>query len=213
MKQSPNTWRTVAILLLGATLLVTAWSTSKRDEATAAPAPPVLPNGDTNSDGLRDIADAIFLLQWLFVGGPEPAPIECPGAGSPYGALPASGQTRCYDASGAEIDCGDEERPGQDPLHGGGCSLEARWESAGRGVVLDTCTGLEWQQVSLDAPALQWEEALRYAGELILTTDGRGRRIRERPPTTAESDTTIGDCRASRARGTHRLRSSRSCGR
>ncbi len=35
-------------------------------------------NGDTNGDGARDIGDAIYLLQWLFVGGEEPAEIVCP---------------------------------------------------------------------------------------------------------------------------------------
>ena len=35
-------------------------------------------NGDTNGDGGRDIGDAIYLLQWLFVGGEEPVEIVCP---------------------------------------------------------------------------------------------------------------------------------------
>ena len=35
-------------------------------------------NGDTNGDGARDIGDAIYLLQWLFVGGEEPVEIVCP---------------------------------------------------------------------------------------------------------------------------------------
>ena len=35
-------------------------------------------NGDTNGDGARDIGDAIYLLQWLFTGGEEPAEIVCP---------------------------------------------------------------------------------------------------------------------------------------
>ena len=34
-------------------------------------------NGDTNGDGSRDIGDAIYLLQWLFVGGEEPVAIVC----------------------------------------------------------------------------------------------------------------------------------------
>ena len=29
-------------------------------------------NGDTNGDGTRDISDAVYLLAWLFTGGPEP---------------------------------------------------------------------------------------------------------------------------------------------
>ena len=38
----------------------------------------VTENGDTNGDGGRDIGDAIYLLQWLFVGGEEPVEIVCP---------------------------------------------------------------------------------------------------------------------------------------
>lgn len=37
-------------------------------------------NGDTNGDGKRDLSDAVFLLSWLFAGGPEPVPVgrtEC----------------------------------------------------------------------------------------------------------------------------------------
>ncbi|MBI4602016.1 MAG: lamin tail domain-containing protein [Planctomycetes bacterium] len=31
-------------------------------------------NGDTNGDGARDLSDAVYLLVWLFSGGPEPVP-------------------------------------------------------------------------------------------------------------------------------------------
>jgi hypothetical protein len=37
-------------------------------------------NGDTNGDGKRDLSDAVYLLSWLFTGGPEPVPVgrtEC----------------------------------------------------------------------------------------------------------------------------------------
>lgn len=36
-------------------------------------------NGDTNGDGVRDLSDAVYHLNWLFNGGPEPVAI----AGSP----------------------------------------------------------------------------------------------------------------------------------
>lgn len=57
----------------------------------AQAAPEATENGDTNGDGLRDLSDAIFLLDWLFLGGPEPVAL----AGSPdladrVGALEAS---------------------------------------------------------------------------------------------------------------------------
>ncbi len=46
--------------------------------AIAGAGPVVTENGDTNGDGGRDIGDAIYLLQWLFVGGEEPVEIVCP---------------------------------------------------------------------------------------------------------------------------------------
>jgi len=36
-------------------------------------------NGDVNGDLARDLTDAIYLLSWLFQGGP--APVPCPGGG------------------------------------------------------------------------------------------------------------------------------------
>ena len=46
--------------------------------AIAGGGPVATENGDTNGDGGRDIGDAIYLLQWLFVGGEEPVEIACP---------------------------------------------------------------------------------------------------------------------------------------
>jgi type VI secretion system VgrG family protein len=46
-------------------------------DAQGAPSPSG--NGDVNGDGARDISDGIYLLNWLFTGGPEPVAI----AGSP----------------------------------------------------------------------------------------------------------------------------------
>lgn len=36
-------------------------------------------NGDVNGDGGRDISDAVYMLNWLFVGGPAPVSLNCPG--------------------------------------------------------------------------------------------------------------------------------------
>lgn len=41
--------------------------------ATPAVAQMELVNGDVNGDDAVDVADPIYLLQWLFTGGPEPA--------------------------------------------------------------------------------------------------------------------------------------------
>ena len=38
----------------------------------AAGEAPSVENGDVNGDGARDISDATFLLNWLFLGGPRP---------------------------------------------------------------------------------------------------------------------------------------------
>lgn len=34
-------------------------------------------NGDVNGDGSRDLTDAIYMLTWLFRGGPGPVPLAC----------------------------------------------------------------------------------------------------------------------------------------
>src|SRR5512136_3485865 len=55
-------------------------------------------NGDVNgSDPVNvDIGDAVYILQWLFLQGPPP---------KPFLSLPATGQKKCYDDAGAEINC------------------------------------------------------------------------------------------------------------
>lgn len=54
----------VAVCLLTST---SVWSQS----------PTIIENGDSNGDGTRDLSDAIYLLSWLFLGGPAPVPIPC----------------------------------------------------------------------------------------------------------------------------------------
>jgi hypothetical protein len=45
-------------------------------------------NGDVNGDGKIDIADGIYLLSWLFTGGPEPvACADSPDLAAQVGAL------------------------------------------------------------------------------------------------------------------------------
>jgi hypothetical protein len=43
-------------------------------------------NGDVNGDGARDLSDAVYILTFLFQGGPEPLP--CPGAAGAGGGPP-----------------------------------------------------------------------------------------------------------------------------
>jgi len=56
------------------------WQGSRAGADSGDPPPLATENGDTNGDGERDISDAVYLLQWLFVGGDEPAAIsrDCP---------------------------------------------------------------------------------------------------------------------------------------
>ena len=35
-------------------------------------------NGDVNGDGKINVADAVYLLNLQFLGGPEPVPLVCP---------------------------------------------------------------------------------------------------------------------------------------
>jgi hypothetical protein len=41
----------------------------------------VVGNGDVNADGGLDLSDAIYLLSFLFQGGPSP--FDCPSSGLP----------------------------------------------------------------------------------------------------------------------------------
>lgn len=46
-------------------------------DPTLWPGFPALENGDVNSNGNVDLSDSLYLLSWLFNGGPEPAPLAC----------------------------------------------------------------------------------------------------------------------------------------
>ena len=124
--------------------------------------------------GSIDIADAIYVLAYLFNQGPSPVPIEggdcdsccppCPAAG-----LPATGQATCYggEEPWAEIDCASAEYPGQDGFYQAGCASAERFADNGDGTVTDNCTGLVWQKET--APGTYtWPQALRYSEGLEL---------------------------------------------
>jgi hypothetical protein len=128
-------------------------------------------NGDVNgSDPVTvDIADAVYILRWLFEGGPAP---------KPFLSLPATGQTKCYNGAGAEIACDSTEFPGQDGFYQAGCPTEGRFIDNGDGTVTDTCTGLMWQKdtadvngsgsIEIESPGdvLNWQDALEYCERL-----------------------------------------------
>ncbi len=92
--------------------------------------------------------------------------------------LPATGQTVCWDASGAggtDADCDKVSYPGQDGYYQVGCPTEGRFKthdedsSIPASTVLDTCTGLMWTQDPVDvngdgrtdqADVTDWSDAL-----------------------------------------------------
>lgn len=150
--------------------------------------------GETNGDGKLDIADAVYLLQYLFLSGPE---LACPEVDERLSEceeqvelleselarrrLPATGQAKCTDALGNVIPCDSIEFPGQDGVYRAGCPLESRYILEADGTVTDTCTGLMWQEDTADvngdgkadaADAVTWQDALKYAESLILCADG-----------------------------------------
>ena len=83
--------------------------------------------GDLNSDGAVDISDAIFLLQYLFGGGPAPDEESC---------LMATGVTTSIVA-------------GDDGYYQAGIPQPSeRFVDMGNGVVLDRVTDLKWLKMS-----------------------------------------------------------------
>jgi hypothetical protein len=137
-------------------------------------------NGDVNGDGAIDLSDAVYTLSWLFTGGPAPVAIECPPPGS-KGALPATGQTKCYENVGGvitEVPCDQAACQGQDGQYAAGCPNEGRFVDNGEGTVTDTCTGLMWQKDTADVNGsgaiekgfpgdrLAWCDALAYCENL-----------------------------------------------
>ena len=148
-------------------------------KATAGPTP--AGNGDVNADGGFNIADPVYLLNWLFSSGPEPVAIPSNGGG--ILSLPDTGQTECFDETGV-IDCAsaaDVGCPGQDGLSQRGCPSEGRFvlndsgtpDDTSDDTVADTCTGLMWQQNTADVNGdglhvdqVRWCDALEYCDNL-----------------------------------------------
>jgi hypothetical protein len=121
-------------------------------------------NGDVNASGTIDIADAVYLLMYLFAKGPVPESIESAGGG-----LLATGQTLCYgydEVQGwGEVPCASADWPGQDGFYGKGCPTADRYVDNQDGTVTDTCTGLMWQKERA-AMSYTWYNALQYCDSL-----------------------------------------------
>ncbi len=142
-------------------------------------------NGDVNGSGKIDIADAIYLLGYLFANGPEPEVIEsaacdscCPPPSG--GALPATGQTRCFNQGGGSVACNNSDTPGQDGSYQKGYPTASRFVDNRDGTVTDSCTGLMWQMETAPGTYM-WDGALRYCEGLTLAghDDWRLPNIRE----------------------------------
>jgi len=151
------------LVLLGAPAVVSAQGTPSG-------------NGDVNGSGAIDIADAVYLLSFLFAQGPAPREIlDCPACNSCCGTgtagVPDTGQTLCYDAMGTMIDCNDESWPGQDGFYESGCPQAGRFADNGDGTVTDTCTGLMWQKTPPPGTR-SWQSALAYCEDLDLAGYG-----------------------------------------
>ena len=123
-------------------------------------------NGDVNGDSQIDLGDAITILGHLFLGGPTSLLPPCsPPAAAP--ALPATGQSKCYEADGREVACDVSTCPGQDGAYAPGCPPEGRFVDAGDGTVLDICTGLVWQKEA-EPERLLWCDALLHCEGMSL---------------------------------------------
>ncbi len=164
----------------------------QRDCPDARCVQPPCCNGDVNGDGGIDLADAVYILQYLFAQGPDIEPIQCSGC-----PPQATGLTTCYDDWGNAIHCASTDFPGQDAFYQSGCSMANRFIDNGDGTVTDNLTGLMWQQETadlnhdgiitsgdIDEPGpdqTTWQEALQYCDDLLLGThtDWRLPNIRE----------------------------------
>jgi hypothetical protein len=129
-------------------------------------------NGDVNGSGALDIADAVYLLSFLFLGGPAPAPCSPRGAGL---GLPDTGQTQCVVCSGQP--CQGLLQVflfSQDASLVTGCPNDANRFTVtanpnSEDIVTDNCTGLQWQRFTSETrftwcQALDFCFDLRYAG-------------------------------------------------
>ncbi len=144
-------------------------------------------SGDVDGTSSVNMTDAIYLLNYLFRGGPEPVGLCCPkdlgdcrqalaalqaelaaccqvGSRRP-GPLPRTGQVKCCNTASPPVcveDCSGVLPAGQDAAYKAGCVAEPRFIDNGDGTISDTCTGLMWQRDT--APGTySWEAALIYA--------------------------------------------------
>ena len=153
-----------------------------------------LGNGDVNGDDTVDLSDAIYLLAFLFQGGPEPE--ACPGGGSGggldldnIGRLTSTLTTSflgidCYEEvfpdDWSKVDCAAAACPGQDGFYEAegshSCQGNDRFVDNGDATATDNCTGLMWHKGrSWPTPELggrlDWAQALAWVETVVYIVD------------------------------------------
>ena len=88
-------------------------------------------------------------------------PVRAGQCGSSAICLPKTGQTKCYDESGAEISCSGTGQDGE--IQAGVAWPSPRFIDYGNGTVTDDLTGLVWTtNADLPAGTKNWQQALDY---------------------------------------------------
>jgi len=130
-----------------------------------------LVNGDVNCNSVVDISDAIFIINWLFLGtndGP------CPLADPPELTSCRQELTECEDElSDALGELASERQLGLECRDILACVQSdlapvERFVDNGNGTVTDSCTGLMWQQTPSAETGLCFQLAVEYVRELRL---------------------------------------------
>lgn len=109
----------------------------------------------------------------MFYGNKEQFFLLWPVRGEGNGVLPATGQTRCYDADGNVIACKNSNQDGD--LRLGTRWPEPRFEESGA-TVIDHLTDLRWlRRADMTGEKVTWEGALEAVAELNSKTDATWR--------------------------------------
>lgn len=102
-----------------------------------------------NTDGQIDVADAVTILRYLFLGTPTEMLPLCEPPPAPSGSL-GTGQSACYELDVEQgwvvAPCSEASCPGQDAAYAMGCASERRYLDSRDGTMTDWCTGLMWRK-------------------------------------------------------------------
>lgn len=129
---------------------------------SSAQAGPAIVNGDCDGDGSINLADAVYLLNYIFNGGPEPVPTLV----APHPVM-GTGQSNCYEYEGL-VPCDSGIWPGQGGQDGG-VVAPGRFQAqtiSGDEVHIDSLTGLMWH-VPTTTGELNWQQSLVECDSLV----------------------------------------------